>query len=466
MTTRLVCLAAILAATPFDGVAAQRPSQRRCLLEVLNVDREGGRFQEFGDNINYYAGGNVRMRCLGQPVFLNGDSVESIGGQVVRLLGRAQYRDEDISIDADSLFYTKVDERLQAIGNARIVNRLNGSTLVGPRVDYLRAVPAVGRDSAEMHASGRPTVTYQVAAAPGDTVAPAPYVITADGLRGRGGSELTGWGSVWVDRDSLRGRGDSLLYLQAGGDVVTLVGAPATLRRVGLDSFHVAGRRVVLRLEGEALRQVQALGDGHVVGGAGEITADSTALDFAEGELIATRAWDRANGALVVAGGYDVRGDSVAIDTPAERLRELRVFGSGSVTEPLPDSVQAVPVDTTTGAEPPIRNQMTGSRVTARFIDVDSAGTLLTRVVDIVAIGSATSLFSRDIERNGERSPTINYTRADTIVVVMKAGDSSGVAEVRAFGNVDGAQLERESLRRRPALPSLERGTPRREEGP
>ncbi|HRP08892.1 MAG TPA: hypothetical protein PLL69_10435, partial [Gemmatimonadales bacterium] len=54
-------------------------------------------------------------------------------------------------------------------------------------------------------------------------------------------------------------------------------------------------------------------------------------------------------------------------------------------------------------------------------------------------------------------SPTINYTRADTIIVVMQTGDSVKVLEMRAFGSVDGIQLEQESLQRRrsTALPSM-----------
>src|SRR5690606_38709708 len=102
-----------------------------------------------------------------------------------------------------------------------------------------------------------------------------------------------------------------------------------------------------------------------------------------------------------------------------------------------------------------IRDQMTGNRITARFVDVDSAGTILTRLLDIVATGSATSLYAREVERNGRLEPTINYTRADTIIILMKTGDSTGIHEVRAFRGrepVDGIQLERASVRaaRRP----------------
>lgn len=439
-------------------LAAQQPGQRRCVMQVDSVGREGMRDETIPGNVNYYGGGGVFMHCLNQPIFLHGDSLESLSGNYVHLITAAQYRDEDVTIDADDLAYTRSEERLQARGNVRIVNHVNGSTLEGPAVDYLRAVKGI-RDSAETTATGRPTVHYRVARQPGDTIDPSPYVITANVLRARGSSQLSGWGDVLVDRDSLAGRGDSLRYVQGISDVAILMGAPATLRRRGADSFFVAGREVQLGLQAEALRDVRAYGSGHVIGGAGEIIADSTALAFEEGELVQTLAWDREARAQVLAEGYDVRGDSVAIDTPGERLRELRVFERGLLREPedttAPAATDSVAADSVTAADSsavaPIRNTMTGDRLVARFVDRDSAGTVQTRLVDIVAIGSATSLFSRQVMRNGQPSPTINYTRADTIIVVMKQADSTGVEEVRAFGHVDGVQLEKASLERRVA---------------
>jgi hypothetical protein len=461
--TLLPLVALVVAVSP--GMA-QQPSDRRCSLEVLNVDREGSRDERLQGNVNYFAAGNVRLRCIGQPIFLDGDSLESYNAQVIRLITAARYRDDDITLDADTLTYLKGSEMLQARGNVRIVNRASGSTLEGPYVDYLRAVRALGRDSSETTAIGRPTVQYRVPRAVGDSVDPSPYVIVADGLRARGSAHLIGWGRVTVDREALSGQGDSLVYESGADDLAVLIGEPASMVRAGEDSFRVTGRRVELGLRGEALRIVRAFGGGHVVGSTGEIIADSTALEFAEGELVQTLAWDRADGAHVLASGYDVRGDSVAIDTPGERLRELRVFDRGILVEPEPDSAAVAGVDSAavpadSAGVDDIRNTMTGTRITARFVDHDSAGTLQTRLMDIVAIGNATSLFAREVARDGRVSPTVNYTRADTIVVTMKSGDSTGVAEVRAFGNVDGLQLERESLER-----TAVRGAVRREEQP
>ncbi|HET9065827.1 MAG TPA: hypothetical protein VFN22_08440 [Gemmatimonadales bacterium] len=466
MRNGMVCLlgAVIL---PVAALAAQKAPARRCQLDVLSVDREGY-YEDFQAGVNYFAGGNVRMRCRNQPVFLDGDSLASYNQEVIWLITKARYRDETIDLSADTLIYRKNDERLEMRGNVVARNLENGSTLEGPWVDYLRAVQGI-RDSAEVVAQQRPTVTYRVLRAPGDSTDPAPYVVTTDGLRSRGSSWMQGWGNVEIDRDALHGRGDSVLYVRSEEDLVTLAGMPATLKQSGTDSFDVSGTHVRLGLDGEVLRQVDAFGSGRVNRGTVAVVADSVVLGFADGDLVSTRAWDHATPARVLADGFDVRGDSIAIDTPGERLRELRVFRRGVLMQPL-DATELVPLPDSTGTDslPPIRNTMTGSAIVATFADHDSAGTVVSRLTRILATGSATALFARSVIREGAPSPTINYTRGDTIIVEMHVGDSTGVREVRAYRGsqpVDGVQLERASLRPHgTALPA--RGTAERERRP
>lgn len=469
----------MLAALLAPALTAQAPKPRRCNIVLERSDRDLVRDEPIPGNENIFAGGNVQLRCAQQPVFLGGDSLASFNGDVIQLITKAYYRDEDVRITADTLMYTRLDERLQARGNVVATNRTNGSTLTGPWVDHYRAVRGI-RDSAETTALQRPTLRYAVPRAAGDTADPAPYVIEADRMRAQGSSRMEGWGGVIITRDSLRGLGDSVLYLTGETRLAILRGELAQLRRRGADSFTVIGREVQLGLEGGAddLDAVRAYGEGRVTNGASDIIADSVSLAFTGGMLAQTLAWDREALAQVLAEGYDIRGDSIAVDTPGERLRELRVFQRGILQSPVTDSVtsdssgvavvdslaaprDSMPADTA-AAEPPIRDQMTGNRIIARFMDVDSAGTLLTRLVDIVATGSATSLYSREVMRNGRLEPTINYTRADTIIVLMKTGDSTGVSEVRAFRGtepVDGVQLERASLERtrRPTPPGAAR---------
>jgi hypothetical protein len=465
MRSTLLLMAVLTLVPRLDGQGSTAP--RRCQLVITEVGNELYRQELFATNVNWYGGGGVRMRCRAQEIFLQSDSVVATNGEVIQFIDRARYRDADVTIDADTLVYTKFSELLQATGHVRIVSQRDGAVLVAPRVDHFRA--SVGlRDTAETTAGiiGRATATLPVTAGPEDSVPPAPYVVNAGVLRRTGGTTRA-WDQVTIDRDSLSGRGDTLVYLSGGVAQATLHGTPAVMTRSGADSFTVTGETIILDLLEEELTGITAEGEGHVLGGAGDVRGESVQLAFEDGMLTGTDAWGRGDGARLLAEGYDVRGDSISIETPGERLSQLRVFGQGVMIERLDSTAQAadsIPTDSL----PPIQNTIAGNTLVASFADIDSAGTLLTRLREITAVGNATSLFSRDVIRNGAPSPTINYTRADTIIVQMRGGDSTGVSLVRAYRGsqpVDGVQLERASLRPSTAADSTAARRPEGSEG-
>lgn len=473
----IVALAVVVTVAPLEAQQG-----RRCRIVVENVDREGAISEPFAGYVNYFAGGNVRLRCEGQDVRLAGDSLISLNSDVIYLFTNASYRDATIDLKADSLVYSKQSERVEARGAVTVRNLKTGSTITGPHLDYLRAVQGV-RDSAEVIALQRPTVRYLPNRAAGDTADPEPYIVVADRLRGVGSSRLWGGGSVTIDRGSMWGRADSITYLAGPtGDIaLTGIAALATVRDSSSDSLLVEGTTVLLGLAAEDLRSVRAHGSGHANSGSADVRADSIAITLDSGKVAAIAAWSRAKRALVRNEGYDIRGDSVWISSPNERLREIRVFGQGVLQNPvdsaasvadsiraaLPDSLRpdATVIDSLAPG-PKERDTLWGQRIIASFRDVDSAGTILTRLQQIEAIGSAASLFSRDVTRGGVTAPSITYTTADTIVILMRQGDTTGVSEVRARRGaepVHGVQLEAASIRRtRPAVD----GVARREEQP
>lgn len=454
-------LAAAFALSLLCAAAASGQSAKRCLVQVDNVDREGYKSDPTGNansaNVNYFAGGNVKLSCRGQDVRLGADSLSSFGGEVVVLRTRAFYRDASLSLTADSLVYFKASEKLEARGNVVAKNLKNGSTLTGPYVDHFRAVKPL-RDSAETIAIQRPTLKYIPSRGPKDTTRATPYLIVGDRLRGLGSSRFSAVGNVSIDRDSLSGHGDSLTYASGKTGTATIFGKPGSLRRTTADSFLVTGDAIRLGLDDETLRDVTATGNGHVVHGASDIAGANVMLAFVDEKLSRTISWDKETLAKVRSEGYDVEGDSIAIDTPGERLKELRVFRRGRIQNPLDSAAKAAPPmrpDSTKGDSakatpaPRDRDTLWGERIVAQFHQVDSAGASLTRLLQVVSIGSARSLFSRTVTRRGTTSPSINYTRADTIIVLMKSGDSTGVAEVHARGSMDGIQLETATLRNR-----------------
>ncbi|HEX3928399.1 MAG TPA: hypothetical protein VHW65_10410 [Gemmatimonadales bacterium] len=429
-------------------VSAQRPPQR-CNIQETNVDHNWQQLEPFGTNKIEYFGGNVRFACLNRNVHLSADSVEAINEEVWHFYAghgrRARYVDSAYTVDADTLIYTKKDEQVLAIGNALVTDLAAGSTLRGPHLQYFRAVEGVRNTAitiALAQGTDRPVVHYF----PKDTARtaakgaprPSPYLLVADQMHGFGQSQFWGKGNVTIDRDSLRGRGDSVTFASGQTGTAQLFGTPAVMRRVGADSFMVAGKEVRLGLDGDHLRDVRAYGKGHVTHSGSEIVADSVALEFTAEKLSLTLAWDRKDTARVHNGGFDTRGDSVVIDSPGELLHEVRVFGNGLMQSPRDTTAARTPAGPdSAGTGLPDRNELWGERIVASFAQADSAGTQVTRVRQIRAAGTARS-FSTD---------PINYTRADTVVVTMKRGDSTGVSAVRAWGHMDGVLAQKATTR-------------------
>jgi hypothetical protein len=438
----VVC-AAVLAA-PLRG-----QQRKTCLIVLDNADRQMTTNSLMPGNTNVDVAGNVRMHCDKQQVSLRTDSLSMLSGDYARLYGHAIYRDSAYQFSADTMVYLTRTEKVEARGHVNALDRANGSTLVGPYVDYWRQVKGIN-DSARVIALLRPTVRYFTRLAPADTVHRRPYLLVGDRLQGFGSSRLWGSGIVTIDRDSLHGTGDSLTFERGATSTGQLIGAPAVLRRAGNDSFTVHGHEIRIALADDKLRDLHAFVAARVTRGESVVTGDTVVLSFAAEKLSLTLAWGQKGAGTLHSAGYDVRGDSLAVDTPGELLRELRVK-NGTMYNPRDSmALKPVPAPGDTTKPDTTRNWLAGRRLVAHFNQIDSAGTTVTRLQGLNSFGQAASYFARTVVKNGKVTPSINYTTADTILVMMKTGDSTGVSAVRAYGHVSGVQLETASLRKKP----------------
>lgn len=431
-------------------LAAALPAQQRrtCVLVLDKADRHGTQSELLPGNTNYDVAGDVHFHCDKQKVTLTTDSLSVLSGQFARLFGHAVYQDSTYRLAADTINYITRTEKIEGRGHVDVLDRSTGSTLVGPYVDYWRQVKGIN-DSAKVVALMRPTVRYFLRAAPKDTASEQPYILRGQMLQGFGGSRLWGSGAVTIDRDSLHGDGDSLAFVRGATSVGQLIGAPATLRRTGSDSFKVSAHEVRIGLADDKLRDLHAFIGAQVVRGPSIITGDTVVLSFAAEKLSLTLAWGQKGRATLHSSGYDVRGDSLSVESPGELLRELRVK-NGTIFNPRDSTTVArVPLPADSTKPDTTRNYLAGDRLLAHFDQADSAGTVITRLKGLEAFGRAASYFARTVVKNGKATPSINYTLADTIFVLMKTGDTTGVAAVRAYGHVDGLQLETASLRKK-----------------
>ena len=419
MSRALLGALALLAA-----LAARLAAQGRCTFQIDNVDRQGS-VVETPNGTNYFAGGNVRLSCRGSQITMQSDSVAAYGGNIVRFIGHVKYRDSTLTMDADNGVYYKAGEKWEARGHVTTENLLTGSSLTGPSLDYYRVVKGV-RDTLEMYATGRPKITYNTADSAGRPA--EPYIIVGDRVRFKGSDRIYAGGKVTIDRSDFAARGDSLRLDTGAGSDGTLIGGPPILRGLGPDSFSVAGNRIDLKLERRELTYLLARGNGHAVSRDWDLVADTIGLDVNNRKLEQTLAWGKKSRPVATSPAYARKADSLALDTPAQRLTEVRGFGSawlgGTVNQAIKD-----------------RDWMRGDTIVAHFTPVDSAGKTRSRLARIDARHGAQSYH---IDANAKLStrPSINYARGDAITVTMRNGDSTGVDRVDVRGKVDGVQLE------------------------
>ena len=407
-------------------LAAQQPaSGGGCQFHIDSVGGLGIQ-RVVGSDTNYYAGGFVQLSCIGTRVVMQSDSLIFFGrgrNSQALFIGHVRYRDSTITMDADRGTYFRSGERWEARGSVLTTNLANGSTMRGPSLDYYRAMPGT-RDTAEAYAIGRPTIH----SFPRDSggVRGEPYVVVGDRVRLKGDDRMWAGGRVTIDRSDFSAKGDSLFLDSGSGQEGILVGEPR-MRGLGRDSFELTGTRIALALDGSAITYVSALGNGHAVSADLDLVADTIGLDLEQEQLVQTVAWGREIRPRGVTSTHELRGDSVAFDTPGQQLREIRSYTGGWVGG-KPDRVSGE------------RDWISGDTIVVTLEPWDSAGVERTAVQLIDARGAARSFYR--LANGGGPLSSINYSRGDRIQVRMKPPGQQGVDRVDIQGQVDGIHLE------------------------
>jgi hypothetical protein len=390
---------------------------------IENVDREGARIEVSPGVVNYFAGGNVRFRCANIPVRIASDSVASYQATVVQFVGRVRYRDTTVDMTADFGTYFKDAEKWEARGNVVLRNLRDNSSLRGPSLDYFRIARGL-RDTSEMYADQRPTITLPVRDTTGAVA--DPYTVVGDRVRLRGSDRMWAGGRVTIDRSDFRGRGDSLQMDTGTGSNGALVGA-AVVRRVAADSFELKGSRIDLLLDRRQLTYVTARDSAKLTGSDLLLDGDAIGLDINQRDVEQTVAWGTVIRPVALSADYEVRGDSLAFDTPKRELREIRAFRNAWI-----------------GAKPDAagdRDWVAGDSVVASFTQRDSAGAGRPALQRLEARGNGRALYR--FQQAGQAKPSLSYTKASLIVVTMRVShDSVQVDSVFARGNVEGLHLQ------------------------
>ncbi len=464
--TRGLPLLGLLLLSP-SGTSAQQ-KDRQCVFQLLNVDREGLRVEPLPGIENYYAGGNVRMQCRGQQVRMWADSVALFQGAIAQFIGRVVYEDSTAEMTADFGTYFRDGDRWEARGNVVFTNREDRSTLRGPELDYYRALPDI-RPDAELFAARRPTVTITATDSTGAEA--EPYILVGDRVRIRGNTRFWSGGTVTINRSDLRAQSDSLELDTGAGEHGLLLGR-AEIHRLAADSVDLTARRIDLTLDDGEVTYTLAQGNSHLLASGLDLASDTIGIDIEDRIVRETLAWGDSIRPDARSGVYRVTADSLAIDSPARRLREIRGFGNGwtgfsgppdtvgagDSTAAGPAKEDSLPSSTTDS----LTRTPTADSVAARPDSAEGgdwlAGDTLVLVFDTTAAPAGAEprtdletmraiLNARAYYRMAMSDTTglrsVNYTTADTILIRMKReGDSTVVDRVEASGRVQGVQLQ------------------------
>ena len=146
------------------------------------------------------------------------------------------------------------------------------------------------------------------------------------------------------------------------------------------------------------------------------------AFDIVNEQIEHGTAWGDSSRPNAVSLRHTMRADSVALDTPGQRLEELRGFGAALATAAR-DSLDGQP------------DWVAGDSLTARF-DTTGAGERI--LTSLEARGNARAYY-RVFEEDGATLAGINYSLGRHIVAAF---DEAGVQRVKVVGEGHGVYLE------------------------
>ncbi len=291
------------------------PGLRRCVLtwEPASPETRSVSVRDPAGGHVTHVGGGMEWTC-GTAVMEADSAVRYEAERRVELLGRVRYRDTIRRLDSERLDYYQVGDRVVATGDVRLERFGSGSTLEGPRVEFLRAVSGVAERTV---ATGRP---HMVLRSEEDPEAP-PFEVDADRTEFAGEERAAAWGEVVIERPDLRASSDSAFFdLEAGTGL--LLGTP----RAAGERFSLEGDTIRLRFQEGDLEEVRALGRGRAAGESFEVLAEAIHIRVEEDEVDAVWAFGPER-SLALSPPHRLYGDSLRFFLVEGRLDTIVAVG-------------------------------------------------------------------------------------------------------------------------------------------
>jgi lipopolysaccharide export system protein LptA len=402
---------------------AHAQDRTRCTLEGLPTTRFNA-IQLPSKEYNNFVGGGLVVRCPSRGITLKADSAELYGDEKRDfLVGNVKYDEPRLNLTSDFLTYYTGDERIVAAGNVH--GRLpSGSTLVGPLVDYKRAVPRI-RTRPQTLATGRPTVTIVQRDTSGKEQPPIDVV--ANTIYMDGDSLIYSSGNVQITRPETNATADSA-FINTGSEIMQLMrnpivngtrGRPFRLVGEGIDLFSKNRKlqRVISRSRAQAKSQDLTL------------TADTIDLRINSDSLERAFAWGKSR-ARAVSPSQNMIADSLDVQMPGQRVHEVHALRK-AFAEGRADSIK-FHADTT--------NWLRGDTIFAYFDTLPPVDTSKGPAIrQLVAKDSAEAHYNLAPSDTSLHRPAINYVKGYMITIDFA---EEKVAQIVVEGNVMGIYLE------------------------
>jgi lipopolysaccharide export system protein LptA len=399
----------LLALLPVAALAQAKAPSGRCAFDV-KAERQGRLIKLPSGQMNAFTAGNVVATCKAQGLVLRSDSLESYGdeGRIV-FIGHVDYSEPRLKLKSDQLTYFQREERILATSNvdARLPS---GSTIRGPQLEFLRAIPKVRTQQAT--ATSRPTISLVEKDAQGK---PQPPVhITGNTVWMQGDTVVSSSGNVIVVRPELTATGDSL-YADAGSGLLRIMRQPKITGTRGRP-FTLIGETIDLLTKRKKLDRVLSKNAAEAQSEDLTLKSDSIDLRVVDDLLQRAVAWGKSR-AHATSQTQSIVADSIDVLMPGQRVREMRALRLASA-EGAPDTVKFRTKE---------KDRLTGDTIIAHF---DTAATKDTtkkpQMRDLVATGipnsPATSLQHLPPRDTSLCIPAINYVRGRVIRVTFVAG--------------------------------------------
>lgn len=386
---------------------------------VTSVKQPSGTF-------NSWIGGGVTAHCPAQNMTLTADSAEYFGDRrLLHLIGNVHYTEPRLTLDSRLANYFMAEERLEAQGDVHAVLP-SGTTMDGPRMQYLRVAPGI-RNVSSMIAPGRPTIKVIQTDSTGKKG--EPMTVIANTVTMRGDSTVFASGKVEITRPDVLARGDSA-SLDSQSEFARLMKGPSITAR-GDRPFVLTG--VVIDLFGKArmVERVLSKGKAKSVSRDATLTADTLDFRMGTGRLQRVYGWGTSR-ARAANPTYDILADSLDVRMPEQRLREVHAVGD-AYAQSVPDTTKLHTTE---------HDWLRGDTIFAFFdssASVIDDSTSQPAIEKLVAVGSARSFYQIAPRDTAAIGPAINYVRGTSIIVAF---DNRTVDSVTISGQAVGVYAD------------------------